>query len=89
MPTLNADVPSWECLIRREYLYDRKEHHGEFEPVTVFGVASLQGRALGFHVFVHSTGAVVWRLPISALAHKEGAEHLPHDVLQLWDCFSY
>lgn len=88
MPELNVDVPVWECWLRREYLYDLQDHHGEVERCTVFGIASLPGRAVGFHVLIHSTGAMIWRLPISALMHKIDAPPIPLDHLELWDCFS-
>lgn len=84
---LNADVPRWQCLIRREYLYDLQDHHGETEPVVVFGLASRPGYALGFHVMTEA-GAVIWRVPISALVHKPDAPVIPLDHLQLWDAFS-
>lgn len=87
MPYLNADVPRWQCYVRREYLYDLADHHGELEPVVVFGLASRPGYAVGFHVMT-SDGAVIWRLPVSALVHREDAPEIPLDHLQLWDCFS-
>lgn len=74
---LNADVPPWECWLRREFLYDLQRGHGEYVAVTVFGLASLYGRALGFHVLVHESGAVIWRLPIHALCHKRDARAIP------------
>lgn len=87
MPELNADIPEFECYLRREFLYDQKEHQGEFERCVVFGIASNPGRAIGFHVITES-GAVVWRLPIHALAHRQDAETLSLETLELWDCFS-
>lgn len=87
MAYLNADVPRFECLVRREYLYNLEAHHGEVEPVVVFGLASRPGYALGFHVMT-SSGALIWRLPISALVTKEDAPNLPLDHLQLWDAMS-
>jgi hypothetical protein len=89
MPTLNADVPVFDCLIRREYLYNLERHHGEVEPCTVFGVSSIEGRALGFWVLIHSTGAVIGRLPVSALCTEADAPHRAFDVLQTWSAFSY
>lgn len=88
MPELNANVPVFDCLVRKEYLYDLEEHHGEYETVTVFGLASVAGRALGFHVLTER-GAQIARLPLSALTFKEHAPHLPLHYLQLWDCFAY
>jgi len=90
MPTLNADIPSFDCLLREEYLYDMDpDHAGKFVDVTVFGLNSIEGRALGFHVLVHEDGAVVSRLPICALMSKVDAPPLALDQLELWDCFSY
>jgi len=31
MSYLNANIPPIYCKIRREYLYDLREHHGEVE----------------------------------------------------------
>ncbi len=88
MPELNANVPVFDCKVRAEYLYDLQSHHGEYEDVTVFGLASVQGRALGFHLLTER-GAQMARLPLSALTFKEHSSHLPLHYLQLWDCFSY
>lgn len=49
---VNASVPRFECFVRAEFLYDLKSHHGDLEPATVFGVSSLQVRALGFHALL-------------------------------------
>lgn len=86
--TLNADVPLFTALVRREYLYDLRGHHGETEPVAVFGLASIPGRAVLFHVMT-ARGAQFARLPVSALYHRPDAPALPLDVVQLWDCFSH
>lgn len=87
MPELNCDVPEFECWLRKEFLYDQKEHQDEFERVVVFGLASIPGRAIGFHAITEQ-GAVIWRLPIHALAAKTDAPRLSLDALELWDCFS-
>jgi hypothetical protein len=88
MATLNVDIPQFYCYLRKEFLYDLEAHHGELIQVCVFGVASLAGRALGFHVLTEN-GAVIWRLPIHAFCHKVDAPAMPINQLQLWDCFSY
>lgn len=88
MPELNANVPVFDCLIRKEYLYDLQKHHGEYINGTVFGLASVYGRALGFHVLTEH-GAQIARLPISALVFTQHEPHLPLHYLQLWDCFAY
>lgn len=89
MSFLNADVPVWECLVRSEFLHDMApDHRGEFERATVFGLSSVQGRALGFHV-ITETGCQFARLPIHALVWKKSAPCRSLSFLQLWDCFSY
>lgn len=88
MATLNVNIPRFYCELRKEFLYDGTAHVGEFVKVCVFGVASVYGHALGFHVLTDN-GAVVWRLPIHALCHKPDAPARPLDWLQFWDCFSH
>jgi hypothetical protein len=87
MSFLNADVPHWYALLRAEYLHDLKSHHGEFEPVAIFGLASIPSRALMFHAMTER-GACIFRLPLSAFVHKTDAPDIPLDHLELWDCFS-
>ena len=41
MSYLNADTPLLKCLVRSEFLYNLESHHGETEPVIVFGVSAL------------------------------------------------
>ena len=92
MAYLNANIPPIYCKIRKEYLYDFKLHKGEEEECIIFGVASISGRALLFHIMLPN-GAVFWRLPISAFFQKHfsrsEAPDMPVDALQLWNCFSY
>jgi hypothetical protein len=44
MAYLNANIPATYAQVRREYLYDLKEHHGEVEDCLLFGFASITGR---------------------------------------------
>ena len=92
MSYLNANIPPIYCKVRKEYLYDFKEHHGESEECVVFGIASLSGKALLFHIMLPN-GAVFYRLPISAFFQKHlSRTEVPDmsvDKLQLWNCFSY
>lgn len=86
MAFLNADIPHFYALLRREYLYDLRRGHGEFEPCAVFAVCSIPSRALMFHAMTEA-GAAIWRLPISAFAWKDDAPVQPLDHLELWDCY--
>lgn len=84
---LNGDVPAIQCYLRKEYLYDLESHYGEMIPCVIFGLASIPGRAIGFHCLTEN-GAMIWRLPINAFCHKKTAPKRELGMLQLWDCFS-
>ena len=92
MAYLNANIPPIYCKIRKEYLYDLKEHHNESEDCVIFGVVSISGRALLFNIMLPN-GACFWRLPISAFFQKSydraDVPDMSTDQLQLWNCFSY
>ena len=96
MSYLNANIPPIYCKIRREYLYDLREHQGETEDCVVFGLGSISGRALLFHCLL-TNGAIYWRLPISAFIqrgsgstlYQREVEHQDLEDLQLWNSFSY
>ena len=86
--TLNASVPHFECYVRESFLYDCDETKQGFVRGVAFGVSSLWGRALGWHVMLEN-GAQIGRLPIHALCSKPGSRKREIADLQLWDCFSY
>ena len=69
MAYLNVNIPVTYAQIRREYLYDLKEHFGEVEDCIIFGLASITGRPLLFHAIMEN-GAVFYRLPISAFIQR-------------------
>lgn len=87
MSELNADIPVQYCRLRAEYLYNGQRGHGTLIPCAVFGVTSLQGRAIGFTCMLEN-GAVIDRLPISAFVYKDDAPDIPLHYLELWDCLS-
>ena len=92
MAYLNANIPVIYAQIRREYLYDLKEHHGEVEDCVIFGMASISGNAILFHAIMEN-GAVFYRLPISAFIQSgfdvKKVPRMRLDELELWNCFSY
>ena len=92
MSYLNANIPITYAKVRREYLYDLKEHHGEAEDCVIFGVASITGRAVLFHCMLEN-GAVFYRLPISAFFQRSfdilQVPRMRLDELELWNSFSY
>ena len=92
MAYLNANIPVTYAQVRREYLYDLKDHFGEVEDCIIFGMASITGYALLFHA-VMENGAVFYRLPISAFVQRgfdvKKVPRMRLDELELWNCFSY
>ena len=92
MAYLNVNIPATYAQIRREFLYDLKDHHGEVEDCIIFGLASITARALLFHTIMEN-GAVFYRLPIHAFIQRGfKVEDVPRrrlDELELWNCFSY
>jgi len=92
MAYLNANTPAIYAQIRREYLYDLKEHHGEAEDCVIFGMASISGNAILFHAIMEN-GAIFYRLPISAFIQRgfdvKKVPRMRLDELELWNCFSY
>jgi len=92
MAYLNANIPATYAQVRREYLYDLKEHHGEAEDCILFGIASISGSPILFHAIMEN-GAIFYRLPISAFIQRSfDISQVPRmrlDELVLWNCFSY
>lgn len=78
--------PPIKVLVRKEYLRDQVDGHGEYVEGYVFAVTSIPSRPLLFTVHTVD-GAVVSRLPISAFTTKP-SNHVELGKLQLWSCFS-
>ena len=92
MAYLNVNIPATYAQIRREFLYDLQDHHGEVEDCIIFGLASIAGRALLFHAIMEN-GAIFYRLPIHAFLQRGyKVDDVPRarlGELELWNCFSY
>ena len=87
-----ANLPHIKCYVRKEYLRDLEDGHGEFVDATIIAVKSIQGRALYFEAYLPEYGACFDKFPLSAFVWKKDiveSEQLPLDVLELWDAFSY
>jgi hypothetical protein len=92
MAYLNANIPPIYCKVREEYLYDMDPKRTGEKECVIFGIASISGRAILFHI-MFPNGAVYYRLPISAFFQKHfqrsEVPDMSVDELQLWNCFSY
>lgn len=84
---LNANIPPVRVLVRKEYLFNLEERHGEFEHGWIFACCAIRSRALMFHVLLEN-GAVFYRLPISAFCTNKKAKAISLEILSTWDCLS-
>lgn len=81
---MNADIPYLRCWVCREYIGDGSGT----EEAYAFGIQSVPGRALAFHVMLRS-GAHYRGVPIHAILTTPGGERLTLGECQLWDCFTF
>ena len=92
MPYLDCNTRPIKVLVKKEFLYDEQDHHGEFQLATMVSVKSIPGQALLFQVLLDN-GVLRDKLPIHALLAANCAtdeiNHLPLSYLQIWNCFSY
>jgi len=88
MALLHGNIPSLHCYLRREFLYDMEDHHGEYEECYAFSATSIRDWALMFTV-VTVRGAQFTRIPLHAVCTKKHEVHIPLENLQLWNMFSY
>jgi hypothetical protein len=87
MPQPLANVPPVSCYVRKEYLRDLQDGHGEFTPAYWVTVKALRHRALYIEAFLPEYGALYDKLPISAFTKNPTipTPDLPLGTLQLWD----
>lgn len=81
-----VSLPPIKVLVRREFLYDLKKGHGEYDLGLLISARSIPGSAMLFQVLLEN-GVLRDKLPISAILHKP-TQAREFDELQLWNCFS-
>ncbi len=87
-----ANTPYIKCWVKKEYLHDLNKGHGEFVPVVMVAVKSIQGRALMFEAYLPEYGACYDKLPLSAFVWRTDIEEdkqLTLSELSIWDAYSY
>lgn len=98
MATLIDNLPPQKVWVRKEYLRDLRNGHGDYVLGYWVSVKSLPGRCFYFETFLPEYGALYDKLPISAfLAWDSNSPHKPRELdvdlpleeLQFWNCFSY
>lgn len=70
MPAIRSDIEAFDCLVRREYLYDMKQGHGEFNTCKVLGASSYKGHLLTFDILVEGKYMFHY-IPVRALASTQ------------------
>jgi hypothetical protein len=84
---LNANIPSFKALVRKQYFTKNPEDANEFYNVYVFAIQSCAGVILTFHAMT-DCGMMRSRIPISEIYTKVPTNDIPYNFKQLWDCFS-
>lgn len=86
---MNIDLPPFEAFMRKEFLYQGDVSKvGEYVPVLVLGLSSLENKALGFWC-LDDGGALLGRFPVHSLTRIPHEAHHSHEALELWNAMSY
>jgi hypothetical protein len=88
---LICNLPSVEVYVRKEYLRDHVDGHGEFVKGVWVSAKSIPGRAFYFESFLPEYGALFDKLPISAFVREPKTPNPDLDLanLQFWNCMDY
>jgi hypothetical protein len=88
MSYLLASIPYIHCLVRKEYVRDLEDGHGDFLPALAVGILAVRGDSLQFQcVLKEPLAGCAFLLPIEALVIKP-CPPMPTKVVQPWDAFS-
>ena len=91
MSELICNLPSEKVWVRKEYLRDHVDGHGEFVEGVWVSCKSIPGRAFYFETYLPEYGALYDKLPISAFVSEPETPDpdmtLPN--LQFWNCMDY
>jgi len=91
MGTLITNLPAQHVYVRKEYLRNLQDGHGEFVKGVWVTAKSIAGRALYFETYLPEYGAMFDKLPISAFVSspETPTPDLPLTDLQYWNCMDY
>ena len=84
---LNSNIPSFKALVKKSYFTKEPNDTYEYYNVYVFGIQSVGGKIVTFHVLTDS-GMLRSRVPLSEIYTKIPTSDIPFNYKQLWDCFS-
>jgi hypothetical protein len=91
MSQLICNLPSQKVWVRKEYLRDLKDGHGEFVEGVWVSAKSIPGRAFYFETYLPEYAALYDKLPISAFVSSPRVPKPDLDLpnLQFWNCMDY
>jgi hypothetical protein len=84
---LNANVSSFKAVVKKSYFTKNELDSDEYYNVYVFGIQSIAGKMLTFHILTDS-GMMRSRVPLSEIYIQNPEKDVPFYYKQLWDCFS-
>jgi hypothetical protein len=88
MSTLITNLPAQHVWVRKEYLRDHQDGHGEFVEGVWLTAKSIPRRAFYFETYLPQYGAIYDKLPISAFVSspRTPTPDLSLQELQYWNC---
>ena len=91
MANLICNLPAVDVWVRKEYLRDHEDGHGEFVKGIWVSAKSLAGRAFYFETYLPEYGALFDKLPISAFLSSPKTPDPDMDLpnLQFWNCMDF
>ena len=91
MSQLICNLPAIHVWVRKEFLRDHEDGHGEFVKGVWISCKSMPGRAFYFETYLPEYGAMFDKLPISAFTweNKTPEQDLSLPNLQFWNCMDY
>jgi len=91
MSCLITNLSAQRVWVRKEYLRDLKDGHGEFVEGVWVSAKSMPGRAFYFETYLPEYGALYDKLPISAFLSRPETPETDMDLenLQFWNCMDY
>jgi len=88
---LICNLPAKTVWVRKEYLRDHQDGHGEFVEGVWISAKSIPGRAFYFETYLPQYGAMYDKLPISAFLQSPKTPDIDMNLgnLQFWNCMDY
>jgi hypothetical protein len=80
-----SNLPSEEVWVRKEYLLDLKDGHGEFVEGVWVSAKSIPGRTFYFETYLPEYAAMYDKLPISAFVSSSRNSNTRYEFTQSYN----